>query len=147
MRGGGAAPHRGRGVKIKIARECWVGVAREARASCSGEHVVPSASLLRCHCVCEGLQLLRLFGLSFIHPQHGRPPLRSRSTCTFTSTSRASFRDGSRDCPQPGRGHFIVLERGKACVCVCRKVCESAGESVSGLPLLILSRSQLVVRS
>lgn len=123
-RGVGAAPHRGRGVKIKIARESWVGVASEARASCSGEHVVPCLppcfSVTVCLKVCS---FSRLVGFIFIPPpQHSRPLL--LSTSTSTSPPCASCSDVPRDCRQPGRGHYGEGGRssGRACAGKCARV-------------------------
>lgn len=152
--GVGADPHRDRGVKIKIARESLVGVATEARASCSGEHVVPCLppcfSVTVCLKVCS---FSRLVGFIFISPPHPRHSTADR----FSSTAPPAL-------PLPHPARFLPrrfpgsptarprsLERfGEGKIeqaSACRKVCESEGESVSGPRLLILPPSQLVVRS
>lgn len=148
--GVGADPHRGRGVKIKIARESLVGVATVTSASCSGEHVVPCLppcfSVNVCLKVCS---FSRLFGFIFTPPHSTADRFSSTAPPALPLPHPARFLP--RRFPGSPTARPRSLERiGEGKIeqaSVCRKVCESEGESVSGPRLLILPPPQLVVRS
>lgn len=117
-----------------------MGVASEARASCSGEHVVPCLPPCSSVTVCLKLcSFSRLVGFIFIPPptaqQTSSPLLHLRfhlPTLRFLlRRSPGSPTARPRSLPRIGEGG-----RSSGRACVRRKVCE--GESVSGPPLLIL---------